>query len=96
MFLLNYTLLFCRISTGVNSRHILPVNWNVSKWQDIIDLTKIEFQEPAATAQHLSDEKFFSLTQENSWCKIPDLLSHSQIVEQSVKLVSDALCIVYG
>ena len=44
----------------------------------------------------LSDAEIFSLTQENSWCEIPNLSSHSQSVEQSVKQVSDALCTVYG
>ena len=58
--------------------------------QDLIDLTDIEFQEPATT-QHLSDAEIFSLTQKDSLCEIPDLASHSQSVERSVKLVCNSL-----
>ena len=61
----------------------------------MIDLTDIEFQEPATT-QHLSDAEIFSLTQKDSLCEIPDLLSHLQSVERSVKLVSDASHTIYG
>ena len=61
----------------------------------MIGLTDIEFQEPATT-QHLSDAEIFSLTQKDSLCEIPDLPSHSQGVEQSVKLVSDASHTIYG
>ena len=86
---------FCRTSTSLKIKHIPPIKWNASTWQDLIDLTDIEFQEPATT-QHLSDVEIFSLTQKDSLCKIPDLPSHLQSVERSVKLVSDASHTIYG
>ena len=60
----------------------------------MIDLTDIEFQEPATT-QHLSDAEIF-LTQKDSWCETLDLPSHSQSVERSLKLVPDASNTVYS
>ena len=82
---------FFRIATGFQT-----INWNASKWQDMVDLTSINFQEPATT-QHLSDTQFFSLAQgEDLICDIPDMPSHSQSVERSVKLVSDASHTVFG
>ena len=88
-------IIFYRTSTSLRTKRIPPINWNASTWQDLIDLTDIEFQEPATT-QHLSDAEIFSLTQKDCLCEILDLPSHSQTVERSVKLVSDASHTVYG
>ena len=87
--------IFCRTSTSLKIKRIPPIKWNASTWQDFIDLTDTEFQEPA-TMQHLSDAEIFSLTQKDSLCEIPDLPSHFQRVERSVKLVSDASHKFYG
>ena len=87
-------LIFCRTSTSLKIKRIPPIKWNASTWQDLIDLTHNEFQEPATT-QHLNDAEIFSLTQKDSLCEIPDLSSHSQSVELSVKLVSDASHTIY-
>ena len=91
----NFAELFCRTSTSLKIKRIAPIKWNASTWQDLIDLTDIKFQEPA-TMQHLSHAEIFSLTQKDSLCEIPDLPSHSQSVERSVKLVSDASHTVHG
>ena len=88
-------LIFSRTSTSPKIKRIPPIKWNASKWQDLIDLTDIEFQEPATT-QDLSDAEIFSLTQKDSLREIPDLPSHSQSVERSVKLVYDASHTIYG
>ena len=87
--------IFRRTSTSLKIKLIPPIKWNASTWQDLIDLTDIKFQEPATT-QHLSDAEIFSLTQKDSLCEIPDLPSHSQSVERSVKLLSDASHTVYS
>ena len=88
-------LIFCITSTSLKIKCIPPIKWNTSTWQDLIDLTDIEFQE-LATTQLLSDAEIFSLTQKDSLCKIPDLPSHSKSVERSVKLLSDASHTIYG
>ena len=87
--------IFCRTSTSLKIKRIPLIKWNASTWQDLIDLTDIEFQEPATT-QHLSNAEIFSLTQKDSLCKIPDLPSHLQSLERSVKLGSDASHTIYG
>ena len=88
-------LIFCRTSTSLKIKRIPPIKWNASTWQDLIDLTDIELQEPVTT-QHLSNAEIFSLTQKDSLCKIPDLPSHLQSLERSVKLVSDVSHTIYG
>ena len=87
-------LIFCRTSTSLKIKRIPPIKWNASTWQDLIDLTDIELQEPVTT-QHLSNAEIFSLTQKDSLCKIPDLPSHLQSLERSVKLVSDVSHTIY-
>jgi hypothetical protein len=71
------------------------VNWDAEHWHELIDLTGPAVMEPPTT-QHLSDEEIQSFMDTNTKPDIPDLPSHSQSVERSVKLVTEASHTVYG
>lgn len=70
-------------------------NWNANHWCELIDLTAPDIVEPPTT-QHFADEEIQSLMDTNIKPDIPDLPSHSQGVERSVKLVTEASHHVYG
>lgn len=71
------------------------VNWEAKHWHELIDLTGPEVKEPPTT-RHLSEEEIRSYMNTNTKPDIADLPSHSQSVERSVKLVTEASHTVYG
>ena len=58
--------------------------------EDLIDLTDIEFQEPATT-QHLSDAEIFSFTQKDSLCEMPVIRKVSDAYQIMRKVLSEVL-----
>ena len=61
----------------------------------LLATSDVPFAEPPTT-RHLSDEDIQSLIHTCSKPDIPDLPSHSQGVERSVKLVTEAAHAVFG
>ena len=74
---------------------IPKINWNAIRWQELIDLVKVNLRKPP-TPEHFSDSEIFSFVTGNVTPTIQDLPSHSQSVERSVKLVSEASRVVCG
>ncbi|HKU33678.1 MAG TPA: hypothetical protein VJR22_07525 [Candidatus Nitrosotalea sp.] len=77
-------------------KKIIPqVTWNAQHWTALIDLTNLPFREPPTTKRFTNIE-IKSFIDNNNIPDISDLPSHSQSVERSVKLVTEAAHTVYG
>ena len=76
-------------------KKIPPVNWDADTWPELIDLTDAGTMEPPTT-QHFSDVEIQNFINNSTKPDIPDLPCHSQSVERSVKLVTEASHSVYG
>ena len=90
-----HTILSNRNVQCQSQKQIPTVRWNAEKWTDLIDLHELLFCEPPSTAC-LSVDDIQSFINTASKPNIPDFPSHSQNVERSVKLVSEAAHTVYG
>lgn len=76
-------------------KKIPPVNWDANTWPELIDLPDAGTMEPPTT-KHFSDEEIQTFINKNIKPDIPNLPCHSQSVERSVKLVTEASHSVYG
>lgn len=86
----------CSMEYGQKVEKQIPkINWNAKNWHELIDLSAPEIMEPPTT-KHLSNEEIQCHMNTNVKPDITDLPSHSQSVERSVKLVSEASHYVYG
>ena len=75
-------------------KHEIPVlNWNASKWTEIVDLEKVNNQEPRILRK-LSLEQV-EAAMDSPFC-FPKYPCHSQTVERMVKLVTEVSGEVYG
>ena len=78
---------------GVRKHEIPQLNWNASKWTEIIDLERVKIWEPKIISK-LSLEKVEAASEiPISFPKYP---CHSQTVERMVKLVTEVSGEVYG
>ena len=76
-------------------KKIPQINWNAASWNEMIDLADLE----GATSpmlEEITDSEITVLINESKKPDIADLPSHSQSVERSVKLVSEACQNTYG
>ena len=74
---------------------IMAINFNAPTWMKLINIDDQDVGEPGTT-QLFTDEEIISKISSEEKLEIPDLPSHSQSVERSVKLVSEASNCVYG
>ena len=75
-------------------KHAIPnLNWNASKWTDIVDLKKVKIWEPRILSK--LSEKQLEDAMETPHC-FPKYPCHSQTVERMVKLVTEVSGEVYG
>lgn len=72
-----------------SQKKIPPVNRNVVKWSDLIDIIQLQFSEPPAI-KYLTDEEIQSMIRTDFKPNIANIPCHSQSVGCSIKLISDA------
>ena len=84
----------CSSSMGALKK-ISAIIWNATKWNELVDLSGVNFA-GRATTQHFTDQDIFFLWSGDLVPNLPDLPCHSQRVERSVKMVSDASHTVFG
>ena len=77
-------------------KKIPNINWEASHWIDLIDLSEVDALREPATTRYLSHDDILAHIDMRTMPKLPPLPSHSQSVERSVKLVSEASRAVYG
>ena len=77
-------------------KKIPDINWKAEHWADLIDLEDVEKLREPATTRFLSDSDILNFIEHKTKPDLPSLPSHSQSVERSVKLVSEASKTVYG
>ena len=82
-----------KILKGVRKHEIPQLNWNASKWTEIIDLERVKIWEPKIISK-LSLEKVEAACE--SPISFPKYPCHSQTVERMVKLVTEVSGEVYG
>ena len=76
-------------------KKITPINTEATHWSELISLSQSGICEPAIT-EHIPDQVLQEALLNGSKVELPDLPSHSQSVEQAVKLTSEASHTVYG
>ena len=87
MVILLYDLLRFRKNALPHDFRIPDINFNVDKWQDLVDTDNIA-REPTTTT-HLTDRQLEEGLANPAGLEVPRLPAHSQSVERAVKLVTE-------
>ena len=82
-----------KILKGVRKFSIPPLNWNASDWTEIIDWDTVKVYEPSILVKLESEQLENAKLEPVAFPKFP---LHSQSVERSVKLVTEAATKVVG
>lgn len=77
-------------------KRIQNILGDAGHWAELINLEDFASLREPATTRHLSNEDLFNYLTNKTLPDLPTLPSHSQSVERSVRLVSEASKCVYG
>ena len=84
-----------RESPPSNRAKILPINKDAEKFFDLVDIHRQDIAEPPTTMKY-TDLELKEMLENQTKPSLPIFPSHSQSVDRSVKLVSEASVCVYG
>jgi len=77
-------------------RKISEINWEAGSWHELVDFSTLQCYNEPASVRKLSIHQVKKLASTGKELDLPILPSHSQSVERSVKLVSEACKNKYG